>query len=180
MPQKHSTINTHRLFTLPPTTPTRTPISAYMAPSYANIFMANLENKLLNNSPNNLQPLIWKRYIDDTDALPHTMGIFLNKLDTLRTTLLTGGYKDKDISKQFNRVIDRTQADILRTQATRSITTPKNLAFVIAYHTDLLNISNILNTHWPKIQRQTDEQLNTRWQKKPFTAYRRGKNLKTY
>ena len=35
------------------------------APSYPNIFMADLENKLLDNSPNNLQPLIWKRYIDD-------------------------------------------------------------------------------------------------------------------
>ena len=72
--------------------------------------------------------------------------------------------------------MNRTQADILRTQTTKSNTTPKNLPFVIEYHTDLPHISNILNTHWPKIQ--TDRRLNTLWQKAPFTAYRRGKNLK--
>ena len=103
-------------------------------------------------------------------------GEFLNKLDRLRTTLLTRGYKDREIIKKFNRVMDRTQADILRTQATKSNTTPKNLLFVIEYHTDLPHISNILNTHWPKIQ--TDKRLNTLWQKAPFTAYGRGKNLK--
>ena len=234
------------------------------APSYANIFMADLENKLLDNSPNNLQPLIWKRYIDDifvvwkhgeeslhtfinhlntshptikfeheyshsnihfldttvtltqqgtlvtslyTKPTDRTLllhnkshhpihckqgviysqalryrrittqdGEFLNKLDRLRTTLLTRGYKDRDIINQFNRVMNRTQADILRTQTTKSNTTPKNLPFVIEYHTDLPHISNILNTHWPKIQ--TDRRLNTLWQKAPFTAYRRGKNLK--
>ena len=184
-------------------------------PSYVNIFMADLENKLLDNSPNNLQPLIWKRYIDDIfvvwthgEESLHTFinhlntshptihckqgviysqalryrrittqdGEFLNKLDRLRTTLLTRGYKDRDIIKQFNRVMNRTQADILRTHTTKSNTTPKNLPFVIVYHTDLPHISNILNTHWPKIQ--TDRRLNTLWQKAPFTAYRRGKNLK--
>ena len=217
------------------------------APSYANIFMADLENKLLDNSPNNLKPLIWKRYIDDifvvwthgeeslhtfinhlntshptikfeheyshlnihfldttvsltqqgtlvtslyTKPTDRTLllhnkshhpihckqgviysqalryrrittqdGEFLNKLDRLRTTLLTRGYKDRDIIKQFNRVMNRTQADILRTPTTKSNTTPKNLPFVIEYHTDLPHISNILNTHWPKIQ--TDRRLNT-------------------
>ena len=234
------------------------------APSYANIFMADLENKLLDNSPNNLQPLIWKRYIDDifvvwthgeeslhtfinhlntshptikfeheyshsnihfldttvtltqqgtlvtslyTKPTDRTLllhnkshhpihckqgviysqalryrrittqdGEFLNKLDRLRTTLLTRGYKDRDIVKQFNRVMNRTQADILRTHTTKSNTTPKNLPFVIEYHTDLPHINNILNTLWPKMQ--TDRRLNTLWQKAPFTAYRRGKNLK--
>ena len=93
-------------------------------------------------------------------------GEFLNKLDRLRTTLLTRGYKDRDITKQFNRVMNRTQADILRTHTTKSNTTPKNLPFVIEYHTDLPHISNILITHWPKIQ--TDRRLNTLCQKSPF------------
>ena len=235
------------------------------APSYANIFMANLENKLLDNGPNNLQALIWKRCIDNifvvwthdeenlltfTDHLnsshpaikfeheySHSIihflgtteplrnkahvtslytkptdrtlllhnkshhpihckqgviysqaqlvryrrltthdGDFFNKLGKLGTTLMTRGYKDKDIIKQFKRVIDRTQEDILRTQATKTNTTQKYHHFVIAYHTDLRNIRNIPNIHWPKIQ--TDAQLNTLWQKNPFTAYRRGKNLK--
>ena len=34
-----------------------------MAPSYANIFMAQLEEKLLANYP--ITPALWKRYIDD-------------------------------------------------------------------------------------------------------------------
>ena len=34
-----------------------------MAPSYANLFMAELEEKLLANYP--IKPILWKRYIDD-------------------------------------------------------------------------------------------------------------------
>ena len=223
------------------------------APSYANIFMANLENKLLDNSPNNLQPLIWKRYIDDifvvwthgeeslhtfinhlntshptikfeheysqsnihfldttvtltqqgtlvtslytkpTDStlLLHNKshhpihckhgviysqalryrritthdGEFLNKLDRLRTTLLTRGYKNRDIIKQFKRVMDRTQADILRTHTTKSNTTLKNIPFVIEYHTDLPHISNILNTLAQDTNRQTTQHIMA---KSPF------------
>jgi hypothetical protein len=35
-----------------------------MAPSFANL-LADFENNLLSHTPNNLTPLIWKRYIDD-------------------------------------------------------------------------------------------------------------------
>ena len=34
-----------------------------MAPSYANLFMAQLENELLANT--STKPLVWWRYIDD-------------------------------------------------------------------------------------------------------------------
>ena len=40
-----------------------TAMGTKMAPSYANIFMAELEEKLLANYP--ISPLLWKRYIDD-------------------------------------------------------------------------------------------------------------------
>ena len=40
-----------------------TAMGTKMAPSYANIYMAELEEKLLNNYP--INPLLWKRYIDD-------------------------------------------------------------------------------------------------------------------
>ena len=40
-----------------------TAMGTKMAPAYANIFMAELENKLLCNYP--IQPIVWKRYIDD-------------------------------------------------------------------------------------------------------------------
>ena len=35
------------------------------APNYANIYMVYFEQKALSKAPNNLQPLIWKRFIDD-------------------------------------------------------------------------------------------------------------------
>ena len=35
------------------------------APNYANIYMGYFEQKALSKAPNNLQPLIWKRFIDD-------------------------------------------------------------------------------------------------------------------
>ncbi len=40
-----------------------TAMGTKMAPAYANIFMAELEEKLLNNY--HITPLLWKRYIDD-------------------------------------------------------------------------------------------------------------------
>ena len=40
-----------------------TAMGTKMAPSYANIFMAELEEKLLSQYP--IKPLLWKRYIDD-------------------------------------------------------------------------------------------------------------------
>ena len=44
-----------------------TAMGTKMAPAYANIFMAELEEKLLDNYPT--QPIIWKRYIDDIFCL---------------------------------------------------------------------------------------------------------------
>lgn len=49
-----------------------TAMGTRMAPSYANIFMAQLETQLLTNPPNSLLPLLWKRYIDDIFMIwPH-------------------------------------------------------------------------------------------------------------
>ena len=40
-----------------------------IAPTYANIFMAMLERKLLQKAPNNLIPIEWIRFIDDIFAI---------------------------------------------------------------------------------------------------------------
>lgn len=40
-----------------------TAMGTKMAPAYANLFMADLEEKILANSP--IDPILWKRYIDD-------------------------------------------------------------------------------------------------------------------
>ena len=44
-----------------------TAMGTRMAPSYANLFMAQLERKLLDNA--SMKPLIWWRYIDDIFAI---------------------------------------------------------------------------------------------------------------
>ena len=52
-----------------------------MAPTYANIFMAMLEQKLLNEAPEGLIPIKWIRFIDDIFA------IWTHGLDKLQTFL---------------------------------------------------------------------------------------------
>ena len=47
-----------------------TAMGTKMAPAYANLFMGDLEQKLLAQSP--LKPLVWWRYIDDIFMIwPH-------------------------------------------------------------------------------------------------------------
>ena len=42
-----------------------TAMGSPFAPNFANIFMKHCEEHILTNAPNNLTPIIWKRYIDD-------------------------------------------------------------------------------------------------------------------
>jgi hypothetical protein len=58
-----------------------------MAPTIANIFMGWLEKNILNNSTHNIDPALWKRYIDDIITLwfhgeeaLHTFMTWLNNL----------------------------------------------------------------------------------------------------
>ena len=46
-----------------------TAMGSPMAPTYANIFMAILERKLLNGAPQGLIPIEWIRFIDDIFAI---------------------------------------------------------------------------------------------------------------
>ena len=61
-----------------------------MAPSYANLFMAKLENSLLSR-PTTLKPLIWWRYIDDVFALwthgEEALNEFIDDLNTAHSTI---------------------------------------------------------------------------------------------
>ena len=60
-----------------------------MAPSYANIFMAELEEKLLANYP--ITPLLWKRYIDDILCIwpgpPSELNQFMQYLNQSHPTI---------------------------------------------------------------------------------------------
>ena len=66
-----------------------TAMGTKMAPSFANIFMAKLEQKFL--STQTLQPTTWKRYIDDIFCLwPHNLSqlqSFLDKLNNFHPTI---------------------------------------------------------------------------------------------
>ncbi len=60
-----------------------------MAPAYANIFMAELEEKLLINY--HKKPLLWKRYIDDILCIwpgpPQELDLFIQYLNQSHPTI---------------------------------------------------------------------------------------------
>ena len=64
-------------------------MGAKMAPAYANLFMGDLEQKLLAQSP--LKPLVWWRYIDDIFMIwPHgeeKLNEFVNLLNSSHETI---------------------------------------------------------------------------------------------
>ena len=69
----------------------RTAMGSPMAPTYANIFMAILERKLLNEAPQGLIPIEWIRFIDDIFAI-WTHGIeklqkFLSYINNFHPTI---------------------------------------------------------------------------------------------
>ena len=60
-----------------------------MAPSYANLFMGNLEPKLHAQAPLHIQ--MWKRYIDDIFIIwtgsNEDLGEFMNKINSIHLTI---------------------------------------------------------------------------------------------
>ena len=59
-----------------------------MAPAYANLFMADLEEKLLAGYP--IKPILWKRYIDDILCIwPNSYGMtdFMRYLNNAHPTI---------------------------------------------------------------------------------------------
>ena len=62
-----------------------------VAPSYANLFMAALEEQLLLNAPNGLIPFEWIRFIDDIFAIwPHgtnSLMTFFNYINNFHPTI---------------------------------------------------------------------------------------------
>ncbi len=66
-----------------------TAMGTKMAPAYANLFMAELEEKLLNSYPT--KPLIWKRYIDDVFCVwpgpPEDLKRFIDFLNEAHPTI---------------------------------------------------------------------------------------------
>lgn len=73
------------------------------APNYANIFMAEIEKKILENPPQNKRPTLWKRFIDDIFMIwPHgrtALHQFLEYINCLHETIkFTAQQSEKEIS----------------------------------------------------------------------------------
>ena len=68
-----------------------TAMGTTMAVSYANIFMAALEEEILKNAPEGLTPLEWIRFLDDIFAIwchgEATLIRFLHYMNKLHTTI---------------------------------------------------------------------------------------------
>ena len=66
-----------------------TAMGTRMAPAYANLFLDSLERKLLTNQP--LQPIVWRRYIDDILCIWHgtteSLDSFLMQLNGVHPTI---------------------------------------------------------------------------------------------
>lgn len=78
-----------------------TAMGTKMAPSYANLFMARLEQDMMNKSQ--LQPKVWRRYIDDIFAIFHCtedeLVAHLQHLNTLHPTIkFTHEYSRNEIN----------------------------------------------------------------------------------
>ena len=78
-----------------------TAMGTRMAPSYANLFMADLETSFL--ATQSIKPLLWKRFIDDIMCIwPGTipqLETFLNDLNSFHPTIkFTWEYSEKNIT----------------------------------------------------------------------------------
>jgi hypothetical protein len=62
-----------------------------MAPSFANIFMGALEQSILSSTPNQLVPLLWKRFIDDIFLVwthgEESFNSFIQHLNSFHSTI---------------------------------------------------------------------------------------------
>ena len=96
-----------------------TAMGTKMAPNYANLFMAKLEQDLLEKAPNNLRPTIWWRYIDDIfflwDHGKTTLDTFMGHMNqhhhsikyTIEPSIKEGVFLDTEIYKENNRLLTK-------------------------------------------------------------------------
>ena len=117
------------------------------------------------------QALRYRRIITDDIKL-------LTNLEKLRNNLIKRGYHLADITSQFDRVMQYSQHELLFNKKTGNNTTHKNLPFIILYDNTTIKIGPILKKHWHIIT--NDNTLNQIWNKPPFLALKRNKNIKEH
>ena len=104
-----------------------------MAVSFANIFMAEVETDIINQSPN--KPLIWKKYIDDIFSLWNT-----NKEAIHNFTKLANSFHP---TIKFTAEISDTEIKFLDTCVYKA-TNSKSTLFLMCART--LNRQRLFNT----------------------------------
>ena len=71
-----------------------------MAPNFANIFMSQLENRIITHAPDKLRPFLWKRYIDDIIIIwqhgEQTLKKFIEHANSIHDTIKFEGDYSKD------------------------------------------------------------------------------------
>ena len=115
------------------------------------------------------QALRYRRIITDNKELDE-------KLTILRNNLMRKGYNLPEVKKQFDKIRNLSQKDLLFPNNTKAQTEEKNLPFVIPYDNTTIQIGKILKTNWHIIEE--DDTLNNIWMKKPFVALKKHKDLK--
>ena len=80
-----------------------TAMGTTFAPNYSNVYLGDFENQALQNAPNNLQPITWKRFIDDIFMIwthgEETLIKFHNYLNSLHPTIKFDiTYSNKEIN----------------------------------------------------------------------------------
>ena len=115
------------------------------------------------------QALRYRRIITNNEQLEE-------KLEILRNNLLRRGYNLSEIKKQFNKIRQYSQSDLLFDNNKQTTQTPKNLPFVIPYDNTTIEIGKILKDNWQSIE--NDEILKQIWTKQPFVALKRHTNIK--
>ena len=96
-----------------------TAMGTKMAPNYANLFMADLEEKLLTEAPDHIKPTVWWRYIDDIfftwdhdEAQLHTFMDYMNQFHqsikfTYDVSRETGVFLDTHIFKKNDKLLTK-------------------------------------------------------------------------
>ena len=105
------------------------------------------------------------------------------ELNSLKKNFILRGYPNNIIDRNFKKIQNLTQRDILfktskqiNIKPSLRVRSKNNLPFIIKYYEHLTPLNKILNKHWDIIK--SDPQLKKIYPKRPFVVYKRHKNLK--
>ena len=142
-----------------------------MEVSFANIYMAEIEMKLIQQGET--KPREWKLYFDDVFSLWDCDRKEVNRFK-FKQRLKARGYPENIIERSLLGVNFAFQSALTRTQKPKGH--ERLLPFVKTLHPSVRNLKQILMEHWSLIHNQP--LLKTIFTKPPIMSYKKGKFLK--